>query len=221
MARGKVKLAYIMNNSTRRATFRKRKSGILKKINELSTLCGIDACAIIYGENYPQPEVWPSRLGVRSVLYRFMRLPELERSRKMVDLEGFLSESIMKAQDLLKKQIEENQKKEMTYLISQFLHTGEYGMENMSSTKVTSLAAFIDKSLKEVEQRLDSMDVHDEEVANGARAVNEGDMLANMDHATIQGLETSINYGMHSDDRFSINFSEPPFNDVNFNPNGF
>ncbi|XP_050885211.1 agamous-like MADS-box protein AGL80 [Lathyrus oleraceus] len=222
MARGKVKLAYIMNNSTRRATFRKRRNGILKKIDELSTLCGIDACAIIYGENNPQAEVWPSRIGVRSVLYRFMRLPELERSRKMVDLEGFLSDSIVKARELLKKQIEENQKKEMAYLITQFIHTGEYNMENMSLTKVTSLAAFIDKSLKEVEQRLASTDVHDQEVvANGARALNEGDMLANMDHATNQGLDMNNNYGMHSDDQFSINFSELEFNDANFNPNGF
>ncbi|CAK8566128.1 unnamed protein product [Lathyrus sativus] len=222
MARGKVKLAYIMNNSTRRATFRKRKNGILKKINELSTLCGIDACAIIYGENYPQVEVWPSGVGVRSVLYRFMRLPELERSRKMVDLEGFLSESIIKAQDMLKKQIEENQQKEMAYRISQFIHTGEYSMENMSLTEITSLMTFIDKSLKEVEQRLDLMDVHEQEkVTNGARVVSEEDMLANMDHATNQSLETNINYGMHSDDRFSINFSEIEFNDVNFNPNGF
>ncbi|KAL5077018.1 hypothetical protein RYX36_016002, partial [Vicia faba] len=168
---------------------------ILKKIEELSTLCGIDACAIIYGENSPQAEVWPSRVGVRSVLYRFMRLPELERSRKMVDLESFLSESIMKVQDQLKKQIEENQKKEMAYLISQFMHTGEYNMENMSLTKVTGLEAFIDKSLKEVEQRLDSMDFHDqEEGVNGARVVNEEDMLANMDHSIIQGFETNINY---------------------------
>ncbi|KAL5076353.1 hypothetical protein RYX36_015337, partial [Vicia faba] len=174
---------------------------ILKKIEELSILCGVDACAIIYGENSPQAEVWPSRVGVRSVLYRFMRLPELERSRKMIDLEGFLSESIMKAQDQLRKQIEENQKKEMTYLISKFMHTGEYSMENMSLTKVTNLKAFIDNSLKEVEQRLNSMDVHDqEEVANGARAVKEEDMLANMDRSTTQGFEMNINYGMHNDD---------------------
>ncbi|CAI8597691.1 unnamed protein product [Vicia faba] len=205
MARGKVKLAYIMNNSTRRATFRKKKSGILKKIEELSILCGVDACAIIYGENSPKAEVWPSRIGVRSVLYRFMRLPELERSRKMIDLEDFLSESIMKVQDQLRKQIEENQQKEMTYLISKFMHTGEYSMENMSLTKVTNLKAFIDNSLKEVEQRLNSMDVHDqEEVANGARAVKEEDMLANMDRSTTQGFEMNINYEHNRSKSFSF-----------------
>ncbi|CAK8566127.1 unnamed protein product [Lathyrus sativus] len=222
MARGKVKLAYIINNSTRKATFKKRKNGIINKINELSTLCGIDACAIIYGENYPQAEVWPSRIGVRNVLSKFMSLPELERSKKMMDLESFLSQSIMKAQDMLKKQVEENQQKEMAYVISQFIHTGEYNMENVSSDDVTNLSTFIDMNLKEVEQRLDSMDVQDqEEVANGARVVNEGDMLANMDHANVQGLETNINYGMHNDDQFSINFSDIPFHDVNVNPSRF
>ncbi|CAL5202708.1 unnamed protein product [Lathyrus oleraceus] len=222
MARGKVKLAYIINNSTRKATFKKRKDGIINKMNELSTLCGIDACAIIYGENYPQAEVWPSRVGVRNVLSRFMSLPELERSKKMVDLESFLAQSIMKAKGMLRKQVEENQKKEMAYVISQFIHTGGYNMANVSSNDVTSLSAFIDTNLKEVEQRLNSMDVQDqEEVANGARVVNEGDMLANMDHANILGLETNINYGMQNDDQFSINFSEIPFHDVNVNPNRF
>ncbi|KAL5077019.1 hypothetical protein RYX36_016003, partial [Vicia faba] len=95
---------------------------ILKKIEELGTLYEIDASTIIYGEKYPQAEVWSSKIGVRSVFHRFMRLSELERSKKMVDLEGFLSKSIMKAQSVLKKQIEENQKKEMAYLISQFMH---------------------------------------------------------------------------------------------------
>ncbi|KAL5077020.1 hypothetical protein RYX36_016004 [Vicia faba] len=140
----------------------------------------------------------------------------------MVDLEGFLSEIIMKAQGMLKKQIEENQKKEMAYLSSQFMHNVEYCMENMRLTKVTSLITFIDKSLKDVEQRLDSMDVCDqEEVANGARVVNEEDLLANMDNATIEGWARTLIIVLHNDGQCSINFSKLPFDDVNFSPNGF
>ncbi|KAF5764506.1 putative transcription factor MADS-type1 family [Helianthus annuus] len=48
MTRKKVKLAFIMNDSARKATYKKRKKGLMKKVNELSTLCGIDACVIIY-----------------------------------------------------------------------------------------------------------------------------------------------------------------------------
>ncbi|GAU42869.1 hypothetical protein TSUD_13370 [Trifolium subterraneum] len=66
MARKKVKLAYITCNSKRRETFRKRKSGIMKKVSELSTLCGIEACVIIYDQNNPQAYVWPSDSGVKN-----------------------------------------------------------------------------------------------------------------------------------------------------------
>ncbi|CAL5202663.1 unnamed protein product [Lathyrus oleraceus] len=156
MVRRKVKLAYITNQSRRRATFRKRTKGMMKKINELSTLCGIDACAIIFDENYPEPEVWPSTTQVRSVLSRYMSLSELERSKKMLNLETYLMQTIEKAQELLKKQMEDNQKKEIANLIDQFIHTGEYNIGNVNLNDVTS---YIDKNLKEIEKRIDSMEI--------------------------------------------------------------
>jgi hypothetical protein len=54
----------------------------MKKVNEISILCGIEACAIIYDQNNPQAEVWPSDAGVKGVLARFRSLPEFERSKK-------------------------------------------------------------------------------------------------------------------------------------------
>ncbi|QCD98449.1 MADS-box transcription enhancer factor 2A [Vigna unguiculata] len=84
MTRKKVKLAFIVNDSARKATFKKRKKGLMKKVSELSTLCGIDACAIVYSPYDPQPEVWPSPMGVQRVLAKFRRMPELEQSKKMV-----------------------------------------------------------------------------------------------------------------------------------------
>ncbi|KAJ6434469.1 hypothetical protein OIU84_018060 [Salix udensis] len=56
MTRKKVKLAYITNDSARKATFKKRKKGLMKKVSELSTLCGIEACAIICSPYDAQPE---------------------------------------------------------------------------------------------------------------------------------------------------------------------
>ncbi|AES95341.1 hypothetical protein MTR_5g024430 [Medicago truncatula] len=42
--------------------------GIIKKMNELSTVSGIDACAIIYDKKYSQTEVWPSTSEVKCVV---------------------------------------------------------------------------------------------------------------------------------------------------------
>lgn len=46
---GKLNMQLIADERSRRVTFQKRKKGILKKADEFSTLCGVDACLIIYG----------------------------------------------------------------------------------------------------------------------------------------------------------------------------
>ncbi|MBA0875894.1 hypothetical protein Goshw_003691 [Gossypium schwendimanii] len=60
MIRKKVKLAYITNDSSRKATYKKRKKGLMKKMSELSTYCGIDTCAIMYSPYESETEFWPS-----------------------------------------------------------------------------------------------------------------------------------------------------------------
>ncbi|MBA0783530.1 hypothetical protein Gotri_001229, partial [Gossypium trilobum] len=57
MTRKKVKLAYITNDSTRKATYKKRIKGLKNKMRELSTLCGIDTFAIMYNPYKSQPEI--------------------------------------------------------------------------------------------------------------------------------------------------------------------
>ncbi|MBA0707720.1 hypothetical protein Golax_019744 [Gossypium laxum] len=56
MIRKKVKLAYITNDSSRKATYKKRKKDLMKKMSELSTYCGIDTCAIMYSPYESQTE---------------------------------------------------------------------------------------------------------------------------------------------------------------------
>ncbi|KAE9594497.1 putative transcription factor MADS-type1 family [Lupinus albus] len=50
MTRKKLnQLTYIVSDAKRKATYKKRKASLIKKIDQISTLCGIEACAIIYG----------------------------------------------------------------------------------------------------------------------------------------------------------------------------
>ncbi|KAK8520257.1 hypothetical protein V6N12_004212 [Hibiscus sabdariffa] len=45
----KEKLAYITNDAARKTTYKKRVKGLVKKVIELTTLCGIEeACAVFY-----------------------------------------------------------------------------------------------------------------------------------------------------------------------------
>ena len=94
MTRKKVKLAFILNNASRKATYKKRKKGLLKKVHELSTLCGIPAGAIIYSPYDPTPEVWPDADGIQQVIAAFRSLPELERHKNMVNQEEYLKQRI-------------------------------------------------------------------------------------------------------------------------------
>ncbi|XP_061340353.1 agamous-like MADS-box protein AGL80 [Gastrolobium bilobum] len=156
MTRKKVKLAFIVNDSARKATFKKRKKGLMKKVSELSTLCGIDACAIIYSPYDPQPEVWPSPLGVQRVLAKFRRMPELEQSKKMVNQESFMRQRILKAKEQLKKQRKDNREKEMTQLMFQYLSAGKI-LHNISMVDLNDLAWLIDQNLKDINRRIETL----------------------------------------------------------------
>ncbi|MBA0783528.1 hypothetical protein Gotri_001228 [Gossypium trilobum] len=57
MTRKKVKLAYITNDSTRKATYKKRMKALKNKMSKLSTRCGSDTCVIMYSPYKSQLEI--------------------------------------------------------------------------------------------------------------------------------------------------------------------
>ncbi|KAF5178146.1 Agamous-like mads-box protein agl80 [Thalictrum thalictroides] len=122
MARGMVKLALIKNNSAQRTCFRKRKSCLLKKIRELSILCGVEACAIIMNvPNDPNSVVWPSPQETQSVINMFKSMPAMEKNKRMINQEDYLKQRIKKMEEQAKKQQFENHKLEMTEVMYQAL----------------------------------------------------------------------------------------------------
>ncbi|KAL7204707.1 hypothetical protein ACSBR2_017752 [Camellia fascicularis] len=118
----------------------------MKKVSELSTLCGIDACVIIQSPYESQPEVWPNNLGVQRVLAQFKRMPEMEQSKKMETQESFTRQRIAKANEQLKKKLKDNREKEMTEVMYQCL-SGR-GLQNLSMIK----DEYIDNKKKKIEQ---------------------------------------------------------------------
>ncbi|WJX37115.1 hypothetical protein P8452_24917 [Trifolium repens] len=156
MARRKLKLAYIINDSKRRITFNKRKKGLIKKVDEITTLCGIEACAIIFGENNAQPEIWPSPVGVHTVLSRFRGLPEMEQSKKMQNQESFLREKIQKGQEQLNKLRNENRRKELTQLMFQCINANQIA-DNVGMNDLNGLSWMIDQNMKYIERRMEEI----------------------------------------------------------------
>ncbi|KAL2333069.1 hypothetical protein Fmac_014282 [Flemingia macrophylla] len=162
MTRKKVKLAFIVNDSARKTTYKKRKKGILKKIEELSILCGIEACAIVYSPFEREPEVWPSDQGVQNVLGKFRSMPEIEQSKKMVNQEGFIGQRILKCNEQLMKLAKDNREMETTIVMFQCLSVGSVEPNiNARVTNLNDLSSVIELNLKEISKRLETMNVNE------------------------------------------------------------
>ncbi|RDY01926.1 MADS-box transcription factor PHERES 2, partial [Mucuna pruriens] len=154
MARKKVRLAFISNVTARKATYKKRKKGIMKKVSELTVLCGIPACAIISSPFDSKPEVWPNPEGVKQVIQKYLNASVLDEN-KNVNQESFIAQSIIKAQDQLKKQRRENHEKEMTLYMFQYMQ-GEDLPNNVNELK--ELNNMIEKNMKEIENKFVVLD---------------------------------------------------------------
>ncbi|KAL2234290.1 agamous-like MADS-box protein AGL80 [Sesamum indicum] len=156
MTRKKVTLAYITNDSERKASFKKRKKGLIKKVSELSTLCGVDACAIIYSQYDQEPEVWPSPLGAQAVLARFRKLSEMDQTRKMVNQESFTRQRIKKAEDQLRRVQKENKRKELENFMFQCL-AGMATLEDFNLRDAAEMGWVVNQTLREINTRMETL----------------------------------------------------------------
>ncbi|CAH2044490.1 unnamed protein product [Thlaspi arvense] len=154
--RSKVKLSLIANETARRTTFKKRKRGIMKKINELTTLCGVEACAVVFSQFDPNPEVWPSTVGAQEVYSRFLDMPVLDRTKKMLDHKSFLWERIKKAQEQTKKIYSDNREAEVREFMFECL-AGRKTVENQNydPRDLRDLTSCIENYDKAVDRRIE------------------------------------------------------------------
>jgi hypothetical protein len=157
MARKKVTLQWIANDSTRRATFKKRRKGLMKKASELATLCDVDACVVVYGEEETQPEVWPDVPKVAQVLARFKAMPELDQCKKMMDMEGFLKQRIDKLNEQLHKARRENRDRETTLLLHDAIVGRRPGLVGLSVEEIASLGWMVETRLVGVKESLERL----------------------------------------------------------------
>ncbi|KAL5221500.1 hypothetical protein ABZP36_026213 [Zizania latifolia] len=155
MARKKISLQRIANDATRRATFKKRRKGLIKKASELATLCDVDACLVVYGEGDAQPEVWPSLPQATAVLDYFKSLPEMEQCKKMMNQEDFLRQRIAKLQEQVRKAQRENHERETVLLLHHAL-SGRLagGLAGLSVEQLTRLDWIVKMRIKAVTDRL-------------------------------------------------------------------
>ncbi|KAG2395003.1 hypothetical protein LR48_Vigan09g136400 [Vigna angularis] len=158
MSRRKVQLTFIANNSDRKASYIKRKKSLLKKTEEISTLCGVEACTIVYGPYAPVPDVWTSNAGVENVVEKFRNT--CEHNKKMATQESFLSERIAKGREKMKKHVRSNQEKEMTMFMFQCLKNGRVELHNnMTPDDLNVLSSVIESKLRDINKKMETLNV--------------------------------------------------------------
>lgn len=160
MAGKKVKLAFITNHTARRATYKKRVQSLMKKLNEITTLCGVKACGIVFKPDDLEPQIWPSIEGVHSVLVRFMQTPNFDRDRKMFDHESYLKERIQKLNEKLKKKMKENRMMWMSVQLHHYLEAGNVP-EDLSTSDMNDLTYVVDEKMKEINMKMVQLEKDD------------------------------------------------------------
>ncbi|KAL2897209.1 Agamous-like MADS-box protein AGL80 [Bienertia sinuspersici] len=154
MARRRVKLAFIENDSSRRVTYKKRVKGLVKKTQELSVLCGVDVCTIVYGPYDQAPVVWPScEAEAQRIISAFKKKPEVDQSERRLDQETYMKQSVSKAQEKLMKLQRRTREIEMENLISD-IFSGKLTLEQLPPTNMGDLLWVIDDKLRSVEHRI-------------------------------------------------------------------
>ncbi|OIV91068.1 hypothetical protein TanjilG_17028 [Lupinus angustifolius] len=152
MTRKKVTLAYITDQSARKATFKKRQKGIMKKVSELTTLCGIQACAMIWNPFDAQTEVWPDPEGAKQLIKRYQET-SLKDETKNLNQESFTRQRITKAKDQLNKLRKENREKGTAQAIMHYIQTRKLP-QNPTITDLKDMDTLVEKYLTDINSKM-------------------------------------------------------------------
>ncbi|KAJ7971685.1 Agamous-like MADS-box protein AGL80 [Quillaja saponaria] len=154
MTRKKIKLAWIERRSERKASFQKRNQSLLKKVTELTTLCGVDAFIIIYGPGLDneQLKIWPSEEKTLELLVKYQDAPELERFKKKVNQESYLAEQMTKLKEKLRNKWEKNNEMNMKNLIHSIVNYNRPVIE-FPKPDITNLMWFLQEKALESKRR--------------------------------------------------------------------
>nr|XP_043639773.1 agamous-like MADS-box protein AGL80 [Erigeron canadensis] len=151
-----MKLEFIIKDAARRKCYKRRVESMKKKLDELCTLCGVEACAIVKSPDEAEAEVWPDSLGVKKALSRFLRLPIHRRLTHMVSLERYIKDRIKKADKDLKKQNKKNREKQLKELMYQCL-IDETQLAKFNMTNLDELGLLVDQNISDIDSRIESL----------------------------------------------------------------
>ncbi|KAH0936611.1 hypothetical protein HID58_004072 [Brassica napus] len=145
MAKKKMKLTRIENPRARNTAFKRRTQGLIKKAEELTILCGLDACLTFFNLDDAKLVAWPSKEVAESLVDRFYSLPSYERNMKAETQESFLKTNIKKIQKKLANCRVRVAELEMEHLLFD-LENGR-SLDDFSQSEIESLRSYTNKRI--------------------------------------------------------------------------
>ncbi|KAM7497282.1 hypothetical protein LguiA_021696 [Lonicera macranthoides] len=152
MAKNKVVLARIANDSKRKSTLKRRRDGLFKKIEELSTLCDVEPAVVVYARGEEEESgVWPSKEVTEERFRRYEFIPDVEKTLKMTTQEAYLQERVAKEMDKIKREEKKNEEKEISLIMNQLADGMKLTM--LDTRQLNAMYAFAEESLKKLKER--------------------------------------------------------------------
>ncbi|CAL1404125.1 unnamed protein product [Linum trigynum] len=187
MARRRLRLAWIPNEAARRATMRKRRQSLVKKVKELSVLCGVPAFCVIYCPDEPEPTVWPpDREEAEKLLARFLAAPPFEQSKRTTNQETYLLDLVGKLQEARGNQQKVLNQLELAYLMDQ-VHYTRRGLGGLDLHGLDRLSVLLEERLSEIRKKAEFFEVE----LNGSSSLGRNN-VTNVDNDNVVVPENNI-----------------------------
>lgn len=147
MGRRKIGMELIKNERCRNLTYQKRKKGLEKKAEELSILCQVKLCLIIYGDKEQEEPatVWPEKDTVQSLIESYRGRSDDDRRLRTHDLSFYFRE--------LSKKVEMESSKLRKRNHEAKYPTWDEFYDNLSADQLKQLAISLGGKIELIKQR--------------------------------------------------------------------
>ncbi|CAI9118897.1 OLC1v1020524C1 [Oldenlandia corymbosa var. corymbosa] len=159
MGRTKLEISQISKESTRYKIFKNRKDSLFKKLLEITTLCDLDACMILYplrGGKCSETihrEIWPDNLTKVSKLINDYGAHYSANINVSASLSFTLTDFYRLRKDKIQKEIKKHLNKEM-----EMLYPTSIGSMTNTDDQWRELPSKLDSRLNNVKRKMDSIE---------------------------------------------------------------
>ncbi|KEH35534.1 putative transcription factor MADS-type1 family [Medicago truncatula] len=150
----KITSKLIENATQRKIRYMNRVEGLFTKMEQVKTLCGIEACAIVFGPGDSRPSVWPSPHVAKKLIHKFEYMPTSVRSRNMTDQLTYVVEKGKKLDANLAKINKYNEETLLRVSVHQILNEGK-SISDFNASMKNNLIDFLLERIKIVRKKTD------------------------------------------------------------------